>query len=64
MKALGLGISLPPNSFDVVPFIQNMPVQVKKNWLYAASGEVEGYCYSVCAFHPIDLIKWVEWNGG
>lgn len=48
MKALGLGVSLAPDSFDVLPFIQNMPVQGNKNRLYAASGEVEGYCYSVC----------------
>jgi len=53
MKATGLGVTLDPASFEVMPFTRNEPVLLDGNRWYAASGLLEGYAFSVCAACPV-----------
>ncbi len=62
MKATGLGLSLAPASFEVLPFIIGQPVLLKGRLLYARSGGMKNYCYSVCASYPVSDLDWAEWH--
>lgn len=63
MKATGQGMALEPGSFEVLPFAAGKPIEVDGKRLFAASGALEGYRYSVCAARPIDRLEWAEWKG-
>ena len=64
MKATGQGMALEPGTFEVLPFASGRPVELDGRRLYAASGGMKGYRYSVCAFQPVNRLKWVEWKSG
>lgn len=61
MKAMGLGLELSPNSFEVLPFLQGCPIPLRGRTWYAATGEVTGYRFSVCGRVPIEALEWVEY---
>ena len=61
MKATGLGLELSPNSFEVLPFLQDRPIALLGRTWYAATGEVTGYRFSVCGRAPIGALEWVEY---
>ena len=61
MKATGLGLALPPDSFEVLPFLAGHPVSLQGRTWYAASGKVPGYRFSVCGQAPIGALEWVEY---
>ena len=60
MKAAGLGMSLEPRSFEVLPFAEGKPVLLRGSAWYAAGGSLEGYRYSVCSDVPIGRVLWTE----
>jgi len=60
MKAVGLGFRLPPDSFEVLPFLRNEAIDLfGKKW-YAAFGGVPGYRFSVSSTMPVGQPVWVE----
>lgn len=59
-KAVGLGMSLKPISFDVLPFTENLALCLNGQTWYAATDSIAGYRFSVCAPLPIDSLEWVE----
>lgn len=60
MKVSGLGMSLEPRRFEVLPFAEKKPVQLPSGAWYALESSLEGYRLSVCADEPIDQIIWTE----
>ena len=59
MKATGLGMSLEPGRFEVLPFARGESLRLfGRNW-YAAGGSLGGYVFSVCADEPIGPLRWV-----
>ncbi|MBR1443357.1 MAG: 4'-phosphopantetheinyl transferase superfamily protein [Firmicutes bacterium] len=61
MKATGLGMSLHPKSFEVLPFYEDKGIYVENTWWYAFSGKLKDSCFSVCSNIPIkNLVIW-EW---
>jgi len=60
MKAAGLGMSLEPRSFEVLPFAEGKPVLLRGSAWHAAGGSLEGYRYSVCSDVPIGRVLWTE----
>lgn len=59
-KAVGQGMSLEPKTFDVLPFTENRSLFLNGQSWYAASDNIAGYRFSVCASFPIDSLKWLE----
>ena len=60
LKASGLGFSLDPTTFSVLPAFSKEPVKVGENVWHIVSGVFDGYCCSVCREQPIDKLQWVE----
>ena len=52
MKATGLGMSLAPESFEVLPFTWNEPLILDGSRWYAVSFDLDGYACSVCTSVP------------
>ena len=63
MKATGLGMNLEPQTFEVLPFTEGLPIHLLgKSW-YALGGSLDGYQYSVCSDDPVETIRWLEVAG-
>ena len=62
MKATGLGLSLEPRRFEVLPFAEGKPVQLLGREWHARSGRLDGYVFSVCADEPLGPLTWVEYQ--
>ena len=60
IKALGMGMSLEPKTFHVLPFIENQPLRMYGQSWFPASDSIPGYRFSVCASAPVGSLKWVE----
>lgn len=60
VKATGLGMTLEPASFEVLPFTRGEPVLLRDTLWYARSGAPDGYRWSVCASRPIEHVRWIE----
>lgn len=55
MKAAGLGMSLDPQSFEVMGFLEGKPVTAAGRTWYAQSLEYNDYMISVCCSEPFSL---------
>lgn len=53
MKATGLGLSLKPDSFEVLPLCLGAPMALHGRVWHAAFGAIGDYRYSVCASYPM-----------
>ena len=60
MKATGLGLALPPASFEVLPFAEGRPLRLLSRDWHARGGRWDDCAYSVCADGPIGAVRWVE----
>ena len=60
MKATGLGMSLAPRSFEVLPFAEGKPVRILGREWYAKEDFLEDSAVSVCAEEPIERLRWIE----
>ncbi len=60
LKAIGMGMSLDPDTVDVLPFIEKQSIFLNGQSWYAASDRVTGYRFSVCTTSPISGLDWVE----
>ena len=60
MKATGMGMSLAPQTFEVLPFSKGHPVFLQDRAWYARGGDLDGYSYSVCSDEPIGQLRWTE----
>lgn len=54
MKITGKGLSLPANSFCVLPLLNNEDINVDNINIFAKSRLLDGYGISVCSINPID----------
>ena len=57
MKATGLGMSLEPRSFEVLPFTEGKEIRILDRQWYAQGGEWEGCMFSVCSDSPIGQVR-------
>ena len=57
MKQCGLGLSLSPRSFSVLPLTEGEPIQLQGKTLYAGTRCFGEYCLSVCAEHPLAALN-------
>ena len=62
MKALGLGMELEPISFEVLPFSGGEGIRIQHRQLYAYSGRLEDYPFSVCSEDPVNELCGWEWR--
>lgn len=60
MKACGLGMSLVPRSFEVLPFAGGRPVRTAGVDWYACGGTWDNCRFSVCADEPVGRVVWKE----
>ncbi len=60
MKATGLGMSLTPQSFEVLPFLEGAPVRLFGKAWYALGEYTDGSCISVCADEPLQRLRRTE----
>ena len=60
MKACGLGMSLVPRSFEVLPFAGGRAVRTAGGDWYARGGTWDNCCFSVCADEPVGRVVWIE----
>lgn len=62
MKALGLGMELEPAGFEVLPFSRGEGIRIHQKRLYAFSGRLEDYPFSVCSEEPVNELCGWEWR--
>ena len=60
MKATGLGMSLEPQSFEVLAFAQGRPAYMIGNDWYAWSGLLDDCRFALCADEPLDHVQVIE----
>ena len=60
MKATGMGMSLEPQSFEVLPFTEGKPARVLGRDWYARQEKTENGFLSICADEPIGQVRRVE----
>ncbi len=60
VKAVGCGITIPLESFSVLPFEQNKPVSLQNICWHNAIKQTGNYIVSVCATTPIASLIFVE----
>ena len=61
MKATGLGLSLEPRRFEVLPFADGLPIRLFGREWYAEGGTLDGHVFSVCADEPVGQLQWKEY---
>lgn len=49
IKALGCGLSMPPDGFSVLPFTEGRPIELNGRKLYCHGSTVDGHSIAVCA---------------
>ncbi len=64
IKALGTGLSKEPVSFEVLSFTEKQPLNLDGRTWYAASGSIDGYCFSACTASPAEGLEWMEVGAG
>ena len=57
MKALGRGLSLPPESFSVLAAVDGKTVTVEGTELFLRTVPMEGYGLAVCSDRPVEEIR-------
>ena len=63
MKATGMGMTLTPESFEVLPFAEGKPVRIAdRNW-YAWGGRLAQSRVGVCLEEPFGQVRLVEYRG-
>ncbi len=60
LKAIGLGFSIDPASFCVLPALSREPVKIGDNVWHIACGVFDGYSCSVCREKLIEKLNWIE----
>lgn len=56
MKATGKGLSLAPNSFDVLPFFDKKEIIINGIFYYGMVTKLDNYYISLCQTKPIDKV--------
>lgn len=59
MKATGLGMSLEPRSFEVLPFAEGKEIRIRGRQWYAQGGEWDNCMFSVCSDSPVGEVRWM-----
>ncbi len=54
IKAVGLGLSLPLQSFSVLPLLEHQPITVRNTTLFGQTVELVGHQLSVCCTEPLE----------
>ena len=57
MKATGLGMSLEPRTFEVLPFAEGKEIRILGRHWYAQGGEWDDCMFSVCSDSPVGQIR-------
>ena len=57
MKATGLGMSLEPRTFEVLPFAEGKEIRILGRHWYAQGGEWDNCMFSVCSDSPVGQIR-------
>lgn len=57
MKQCGLGLTLRPDTFSVLPLLRGDSVSIEGRRLFGATVCFDGHCISVCAPHPIEPLS-------
>lgn len=60
MKATGMGINLPPESFEVLPFTRGLPARIRGRLWYPWGEKLGQSCISVCADEPFGRVRLAE----
>ena len=60
VKAVGRGLGIELNSFNVLPIIDGDYVIIDAIKWYAKYNIKDGYCYSVCSTSSIDQLNWID----
>ncbi len=57
MKATGLGMNLPPGSFEVLPLAEGKPATILGRCWYAWEGQADPCRISVCTEEPFEKVR-------